>query len=193
MSIYEKTKVARALLYWAKNNNGNECYYLEDRMYAVADGDKVIILTADSYDEAKQKAKGDYAITIDIQPEDAEAFKKAIENARVCHVEDIREDHNVPTVELATKLQPTCNNLQQGEWIPVSERLPDDETEVLIQYGQSIMVGYHKVDFTVYPSFFEDANETGWYSGKDNFICGSDEVIAWQPLPEPYKKGSEEE
>lgn len=88
MSIYEKTKVARALLYWAKNNNGNECYYLEDRMYAVADGDKVIILTADSYDEAKRKAKGDYAITIDIQPEDAEAFKKAIENARVCRVED---------------------------------------------------------------------------------------------------------
>ena len=57
MNIYEKTNVARALLYWAKNNNGNECYYLEDRMYAVADGDMVIILTADSYDEAKRKAK----------------------------------------------------------------------------------------------------------------------------------------
>lgn len=57
MSIYEKTKIARALLYWAKNNNGNECYYLEDRMYAVADGDMVILLTADSYDEAKRKAK----------------------------------------------------------------------------------------------------------------------------------------
>lgn len=57
MSIYEKTNVARALLYWAKHNNGNECYYLEDRMYAVADGDMVIILTADSYDEAKRKAK----------------------------------------------------------------------------------------------------------------------------------------
>lgn len=57
MSIYEKTKCARALLYWAKNNNGNECYYLEDRMYAVADGDMVILLTADSYDEAKRKAK----------------------------------------------------------------------------------------------------------------------------------------
>lgn len=59
MSIYEKTNVARALLYWAKNNNGNEAYYLEDRMYAVADGDMVIILTADSYDEAIQKANGE--------------------------------------------------------------------------------------------------------------------------------------
>lgn len=60
MSIYEKTNVARALLYWAKNNNGNECYYLEDRMYAVTDGDMVIILTADSYDEAKRKAKAKF-------------------------------------------------------------------------------------------------------------------------------------
>ena len=57
MSIYEKTKCARALLYWAANNNGNEAYYLEDRMYAVADNGMVIILTADSYDEAIRKAK----------------------------------------------------------------------------------------------------------------------------------------
>lgn len=56
MSIYEKTNVARALLYWAKNN-GNKAYYLEDRMYAVADNDMVILLTADSYDEARRKAK----------------------------------------------------------------------------------------------------------------------------------------
>lgn len=60
MSIYEKTNVARALLYWAKNNNGNEAYYLEDRMYAVADNGMVILLTADSYDEAKRKAKARY-------------------------------------------------------------------------------------------------------------------------------------
>lgn len=57
MSIYEKTKCARELLYWAANNNGNEAYYLEDRMYAVADNGMVIILTADSYDEAIRKAK----------------------------------------------------------------------------------------------------------------------------------------
>ena len=57
MSIYEKTKVARALLYWEANNNGNEAYYLEDRMYAVADNGMVVILTADSYDEAIRKAK----------------------------------------------------------------------------------------------------------------------------------------
>lgn len=57
MNIYESTNVARALLYWAKQENVGEVRYLEDRMYAVADGDMVILLTADSYDEAIRKAK----------------------------------------------------------------------------------------------------------------------------------------
>lgn len=84
-------------------------------------------------------------------------------------------------------------NRPRGEWIPVSERrFPDDETEVLIQYGQSMMVGYHIFDHTIYPFGYEDENETGWYDSKDNFICGSDEVIAWMPLPETYKEAENE-
>lgn len=81
-----------------------------------------------------------------------------------------------------------------GKWIPVSERrFPDDETEVLIQYGESMMVGYHIFDRTIYPFGYEDENETGWYDSKDNFICGSDEVIAWMPKPEPYKETENED
>jgi hypothetical protein len=79
-------------------------------------------------------------------------------------------------------------NETPSPWIPVSERFPDDETEVLIQYGQSFMVAYHIFDNTIYPFGYEDEDETGWYDNKDDFICGSDEVIAWMPLPEPYKE-----
>lgn len=79
MSIYEKTKCARALLYWAANNNGNEAYYLEDRMYAVADNGMVIILTADSYDEAIRKAKArpqDKWVPITYRPMTEEEVKR---------------------------------------------------------------------------------------------------------------------
>lgn len=82
----------------------------------------------------------------------------------------------------------------KGEWIPISERrFPDDETEVLIQYGESMMVGYHIFDRTIYPFGYEDENETGWYDSKDDYICGSDEVIAWMPKPEPYKEAENED
>lgn len=55
------------------------------------------------------------------------------------------------------------------EWIPVSERLPEDKQRVLVDYGEKI--GFMIINFNAY----------GHYGFK-----------AWQPLPEPYKeKGGE--
>ena len=58
----------------------------------------------------------------------------------------------------------------KGEWIPVSERLPDVSQRYLV---------YTKQDEVM----------TDFFMG-DEFMQG-DDIIAWQPLPKPYKEEGE--
>ena len=64
--------------------------------------------------------------------------------------------------------------LEQTAWIPAEERLPDDFEHVLVTLGN----GYDGVTYD-------------WRSNGDWYDWGKS-VIAWMPLPEPYKGGDEE-
>lgn len=85
-----------------------------------------------------------------------------------------------------TSLEAFCEILKDAEaeynngWIPCSERLPENISTVLVQ-----VKGIEK------PTI-------GWYGNMDNKWILSERdfadlqeftVLAWQPLPEPYKKG----
>lgn len=98
------------------------------------------------------------------------------------------EIENIPPVTPAGKVE---------RWISVSERLPKTRDEVLIflANGQITIASYndHFLPFFNKP--------IGWGVDAKRFVFDfcSDDVIAWMPLPEPYKasptgaEGSEEE
>lgn len=70
----------------------------------------------------------------------------------------------------------------EQKWIPVSERLPEDEEEVLCFLESEEMAVLFR------------RNDWGQYEWVDGGVAtGSYDVVAWMPLPKPYKaEGSEE-
>ena len=74
--------------------------------------------------------------------------------------------------------QRAINAVEQTTWIPVSERLPEDEQEILFstKTGRVHSGKYH-----------DDDSANQWYSHKDKCRAWNNVVSAWMPLPEPYK------
>lgn len=82
---------------------------------------------------------------------------------------------------------PTVAERPQDEWIPVSERLPDNK-DYHDCYGLPDGVVIWQTD--------NGDIGFGWYyqstkcwSDINDYPIKSGKVIAWQPLPEPYQKG----
>ena len=72
----------------------------------------------------------------------------------------------------------------EPHWIPVTERLPETSDAVLTTY---IVNGDRSRRYVEESSYYE--NDESWSSPWDEYrIAGTRiEVIAWMPLPEPYK------
>ena len=86
--------------------------------------------------------------------------------------------------EIVNQLAEEYNN----GWIPCSERLPDNDDEVLCWYEYRIMQGTHVGEMKRTYGIGYYFNRFKHWGGEVS--CGVDcKVIAWQPLPEPYKTG----
>lgn len=90
------------------------------------------------------------------------------------HLEDV-----ITAIQGMPSVQPS----RKGHWIPVSERLPEDA------YG--CLVTVYDTDLKTQDEFKNILPYTVGYDGETwNNFCGEPipfEVVAWMPLPEPYK------
>ena len=75
---------------------------------------------------------------------------------------------------------------QEPRWIPVSERLPKKSGNYWCTFGGTNLTGkdYYTTESDAKKIFDEPEEYVGWQTQN---------VIAWQPLPEPYKAESEGE
>ncbi len=79
--------------------------------------------------------------------------------------------------------------LEQDRWIPVTERLPDKSKDYLVtnyieKWGDKITETCEA--FYVYS---DPIYKTSYWCGSENHKLGK--VLAWRPLPEPYKAEDE--
>jgi hypothetical protein len=126
-------------------------------------------------------------LVIDMLEDDFEKIKNTsfVENTETMFKQST-EDRN-GTMMLFRVMDSIKNGEPQkrGKWIPTTERLPDNnQTEYLVTYKR-------KGKLWINIGFCDDGD---WYLySNDEGPNWEPYVIAWMPLPEPYKREDDEE
>lgn len=148
--------------------------YLDDAIDAVAEGLKRTFV---EYRDVAEKMLNKLPSA---QPTDAEVQKM--------------QDLEQAEIQKAYELGKLDVMEEMPHWIPCSERLPEEDTEVLISYCYKEGEGdtdHVNIDITSYGTTCFGGREIHtlkeWRQPFDYFHANY-EVIAWMPLPTPYRE-----
>ena len=100
--------------------------------------------------------------------------KSDIEEKRVDTIKEMLEIVQEVAEEFATD-----TNVGTNGWIPCSEKLPELRQNVLVTVKYTGFMGMH--GYWIKTGHMEVEND--WWGD-----CAGGDVIAWQPLPEPFKE-----
>ena len=114
---------------------------------------------------------------------DADAFDKCLLGAEI---EATKSQKYVFSSAINTIRGNLANFPTANQWIPVSERLPDIKenhvSEPCIVYCENGAYGFAELEENIF-------GQVGWNCEReDDYHEPLGNVIAWQPLPEPYKE-----
>ena len=111
---------------------------------------------------------------------DKERLEHCTENENTEHCEGIDCFWCVwdKSISIVNQLAEEHNN----GWIPCSEKLPEDAGDYLVTQYNPKSIDEYCNGYRVESIFFDD---NGWWDDMDCY-CGWT-IIAWQPLPAPYK------
>ena len=103
-----------------------------------------------------------------------EAFEKIIDELKQESI-IVDDDAGHRAVEIIHQIAEEYSN----GWIPCSEKLPELRQDVLVTVKYTGFMGMH--GYWIKTGHMEAEND--WWGD-----CAGGEVIAWQPLPEPFKE-----
>lgn len=123
----------------------------------------------------------------DIREKASDDFYKLCRETTPEDMDDLQKDadywHKLAQSYAHTICEMSKAIAEHGEkrWIPCSERLPDKGQEVLatMDYGDITMAEYLGGD--------------AWFTQEGNANSCTEEILAWMPLPEPWKGDSNEQ
>ena len=103
-----------------------------------------------------------------------------------------KENANVEAVDICYGMKVAKkiirNHMNDG-WIPVQDKLPEDDVDILITYADIDDENYTDICITTYGYAYLGGNKLDFKEWRSPFeyFRSNYKVIAWRPMPEPYR------